>query len=195
MADISKVYDEAVKNGLLDPAVSQDEFKNIMGNAQMRKAYFDFVQEHKRGFYGDDYAKFSSAAERMVGGSPAPAAGGDTPAAHAMPAIPAAGGNPRVADYPAPTNAAEEEANRINQNFGSENNLQIGAIENAQRPMEQYSAEGLETRRKQILDAAERKKQHRIREQEQWEQEHPFLAALSGMSHGGSMPAPSAKEA
>ena len=76
MADISKVYDEAVKNGLLDPAVSQDEFKNIMGDAQMRKAYFDFVQEHKRGFYGDDYAKFSSAAERMVGGSPAPAAGG-----------------------------------------------------------------------------------------------------------------------
>ena len=143
MADISKVYDEAVKNGLLDPVVSQDEFKNIMGNAQMRKAYFDFVQEHKRGFYGDDYAKFSSAAERMVGGSPAPAAGGDTPAAHAMPAIPAAGGNPRVSDYPAPTNAAEEEANRIKQNFGSENNLQIGAIESAQRPLEQYSAEGL----------------------------------------------------
>lgn len=195
MADISKVYDEAVKNGLLDPAVSQDEFKNIMGNAQMRKAYFDFVQEHKRGFYGDDYAKFSSAAERMVGGSPAPAAGGATPAAPAMPTMPASGVNPRVADYPAPTNAAEEEANRINQNFGSENNLQIGAMGNAQRTLEQYSAEGLETRRKQILDAAERKKQQRIREQEQWEQEHPFLAALSGMSHGGSMPAPSAKEA
>ena len=195
MADISKVYDEAVKNGLLDPAVSQDEFKNIMGNAQMRKAYFDFVQEHKRGFYGDDYDKFSSAAERMVGGSSAPSAVGAAPAMPAMPAMPAAGGNPRVADYPAPTNAAEEEANRINQNFGSENNLQIGAIENAQRPLEQYSAEGLETRRKQILDAAERKKQQRIREQEQWEQEHPFFAALSGMSHGGAMPAPSAKEA
>lgn len=195
MADISKVYDEAVKNGLLDPAVSQDEFKNIMGNAQMRKAYFDFVQEHKRGFYGDDYAKFSSAAERMVGGSPAPAAGGATPATPAMPTIPAAGGNPRVSDYPAPTNAAEEEANRINQNFGSENNLQIGVIENTQRPLEQYSAEGLETRRKQILDAAERKKQQRIQKQEQWEQEHPFMAALSGMSHGSAMPAPSAKEA
>lgn len=194
MATIKDAYTAACNAGYIDQQkTSEQDFSNMLRDDDIRRAYYEHVRKYDQNFYSKDFDTFSANAKRLLeeGNAPRPSVAPAIPAASAMPA---ADGNPRVADYPAPTNAAEYEANRINQQFGKENNLQLGGQVGTERPMEQYSAEGLETRREQIMSEAERKKQQRIREQEQWEKEHPFFAALSGISHAGAMQTPSMKE-
>lgn len=157
----------------------------MMGNAQERKAYFDYVRQNHNAFYGDNYERFSAAADKMLGLS--------TPKQTERSQAGSVGTNPRVEDYPAPTNETEYEANMLNQNWG-ENDFLAARKGVSARPLEKYSEEALRLRRQQILDEAERKKQQAVSEHAQWEKEHPFLAALSGVSRGGAMPVPDMKE-
>lgn len=185
MADIKTVYSEALSCGLLDRNVSEERFTQMMGNAQERKAYFDYVRQNHNAFYGDNYERFSAAADKMLGLS--------TPKQTERSQAGSVGTNPRVEDYPAPTNETEYEANMLNQNWG-ENDFLAARKGVSARPLEKYSDEALRLRREQILGNAERKKQQSISEQENWEKTHPFLAALSGVSHAGAMPIQSQKE-
>ena len=185
MADIKTVYSEALSCGLLDRNVSEERFTQMMGNAQERKAYFDYVRQNHNAFYGDNYERFSAAADKMLGLS--------TPKQTERSQAGSVGTNPRVEDYPAPTNETEYEANMLNQNWGENDFLAARKGVSAQ-PLEKYSDEALRLRREQILGNAERKKQQSISEQENWEKTHPFLAALSGVSHAGAMPIQSQKE-
>ncbi len=60
------VYKKAVDNGVLSNKVSEERFVQMLQNDQERKAYWEFAQKKKPGFYSSDYDTFSKNAQNVL---------------------------------------------------------------------------------------------------------------------------------
>lgn len=60
------VYKKAVDNGVLSNQVSEERFSQMLQNDQERKAYWEFAQKKKPGFYSSDYDTFSRNAQNVL---------------------------------------------------------------------------------------------------------------------------------
>lgn len=65
MATLQGQYKAAIKHGLLDQSVTEEQFAGILGDPKQRKAYYDNSNQIKQGAYGT-YDSFSKAADEIL---------------------------------------------------------------------------------------------------------------------------------
>ena len=65
MATLQGQYKAAIKHGLLDQSVTEEQFAGILGDPKQRKAYYDNSNKIKQGAYGT-YESFSKAADDIL---------------------------------------------------------------------------------------------------------------------------------
>lgn len=65
MATLQGQYKAAIKHGLLDQSVTEEQFARILGDPKQRKAYYDNSNQIKQGAYGT-YDSFSKAADEIL---------------------------------------------------------------------------------------------------------------------------------
>ena len=65
MATLQGQYKAAIKHGLLDQSVTEEQFAGILGDPKQRKAYYNNSNQIKQGAYGT-YDSFSKAADEIL---------------------------------------------------------------------------------------------------------------------------------
>ncbi len=163
---ISELYKKAQERGVLTEGLTEDMFRQQISNEEGLKSFYDIATEGgKMKFHPYDVFK-----ERI---------GWDQEFA-----TPSMVNQPSVINNPAPTNAQEDSINIANQNAGSPNyTLSTPPLEQT-APQPNYdfsnmSYEELQAKKDEMVRVAEEKRRQEVEKAKQWEEEHPFLNALT----------------
>ena len=144
MATITDIYKKAVDNGVLSNQVSEERFSQMLQNDQERKAYWEFAQKKKPGFYSSDYDTFSKNSSTLLAASVQQPEEEKLevkqPAVTEQPQGAAAvSTNPTVKDHHAPTTEQEYQANLTVQNEDATPLPENTAAPSQQQPEEKKS--------------------------------------------------------
>lgn len=129
MATLQGQYKAAIKHGLLDQSVTEEQFAGILGDPKQRKAYYDNSNQIKQGAYGT-YDSFSKAADEILAAyrqpqAPATAEPVATPQVPTMPVGAAADSTDAAVAMLMDSNRKQQEQDK----------KELARINNAQLPM------------------------------------------------------------